>query len=109
MKTPSYKEITSNKKKNNRIKWQVYHKYREHTNGKLRSEDLIKNKRNKIVSKCKHKQSKNQFDSSLCKQWNKAFMRAREDLHIEHFVLCRKNALYKLTYIYYLENRLENL
>ena len=58
--------------------------------------DLMKNRRGKIVSKKANAAGRRTFKRNGLDKWNKAFMQARKNLKIKGFVPCKKGSkLYK--------------
>merc|ERR1712061_903189 len=80
-------------------KTQVFRGTRQKTRGGgLQKNDLVKNKRNKVVSKKKHAQGKRLYKKNGIQKWNEAFMQARKNLGIKGFMPCKKGSkLYKET------------
>merc|ERR1712050_551617 len=59
-------------------------------------DDLMKNKRGRIVSKKANAAGKRTFKRNGLGKWNKAFMQARKNLGLSRFVACKKGtAFYK--------------
>merc|ERR1719338_83213 len=52
--------------------------------------DLMKNKRGKIVSKKSHANGKKVYKKNGLGKWTKAFMQARKNLGLKGFVVCKK-------------------
>ena len=59
------------------------------TSGQTKNE-LMKNKRGKIVSKKAHANGKRVYKKNGLGKWTKAFMQARKNLGIKGFVACKK-------------------
>merc|ERR1712018_658517 len=53
-------------------------------------DDLMKNKRGKIVSKKLHAKGKRVYKKNGLAKWTNAFMQARKNLGIKGFVACKK-------------------
>merc|ERR1712187_84747 len=68
---------------------QVFRGSRQKTVGSLTKDDLVKNKRGKVVSKKAHARGKTLYKKNLA-GWHKAFMQARENLNVTGFVACKK-------------------
>lgn len=65
------------------------------TTGQTKNE-LMKNRRGKIVSKKANAAGRRTFKRNGLDKWNKAFMQARKNLKIKGFVPCKKGSpLYK--------------
>merc|ERR1719163_2773364 len=65
-------------------KWLVLAGRRVKTSGGLKKEDLMKNKRGKVVSKKSHDIGKRRF--AAIKKWSAAVSKAKEALHLTGFV-----------------------
>merc|ERR1712048_166438 len=60
--------------------------------------DLMKNKRGKVISKKAHAHGKKVYKRNGIEKWTKAFMKARKNLGITGFQPCKKGSkLYKET------------
>jgi len=63
-----------------------------------KKDDLMKNKRGKVISKAAHKHGKKVYKKNGIEKWNKAFMQARKNLGITGFQAIKKgSALYQET------------
>merc|ERR1712048_764737 len=61
-------------------------------------DDLMKNKRGKVISKKAHAHGKKVYKRNGIQKWTKAFMQARKNLGIKGFQPCKKGSkLYKET------------
>ena len=70
---------------------QVWNGTAQKTSGGLTRNDLMKNKRGKIVSKKKSAAGKVKYNTKFgLKQWNACFMEARKVCGIQGFVPCKK-------------------
>merc|ERR1712154_476981 len=59
-------------------------------------DDLMKNKRGRVVSKKANAAGKRTYKRNGLVKWNKAFMQARKNLSLKGFVACKKgSAFYK--------------
>merc|ERR1711979_27931 len=72
---------------------QVYRGTRQkvRTTGQTK-DDLMKNKRGRIVSKKANAAGKRTYKRNGLAKWNKAFMQARKNLKLSGFVACKKGS-----------------
>merc|ERR1719223_1878332 len=88
MKTMKVAKVMRRKKAMKAMKvgrrWLVLAGKRVKTSGGLKKEDLMKNKRGKVVSKKSHAQGKKAF--AAIKKWTTAVAKAKAALHITGFV-----------------------
>merc|ERR1711964_410948 len=74
----------------------------DRTKGGLTKADLCVNKRGRVVSKKAHAVAQKRFKTSGMAKWVAAAQRARKELKIKGFVLCKKgSAYYKLARKFY--------
>merc|ERR1712244_156712 len=55
-------------------------------------DDLMKNKRGRVVSKKANAAGKRTYKRNGLVKWNKAFMQARKNLNLKGFVACKKGS-----------------
>merc|ERR1711918_311143 len=92
-KTKKKKVVRRKKKKPKKkvvgSKRQVFRDARAKTVGGLKKENLVKNKRGRVVSKKAHERGLELYKNNL-KGWHQAFMQARKNLKVEGFKPCKK-------------------